>query len=172
MIINEQKKIEYQGTTVWRYRLDNCIPIIADIIYSSMAKQMDKMAEKQQRKFVFCIGGEVRGMAWIKMYDVSDYADYYRAGGLKVVKRAGQCKNAPPPYLIEPPDMAIIPEDSFFFYYSIDVWRKDTGKGITFTHCYSPCLLHLLIKKPCLIPISKELQGFFCVMLFSSIPYH
>jgi len=106
MIINEQKKIEYQGTTVWRYRLDNCIPIIADIIYSSMAKQMDKMAEKQQRKFVFCIGGEVRGMAWIKMYDVSDYADYYRAGGLKVVKRAGQCNNAPPPYLIEPPDMA------------------------------------------------------------------
>ena len=40
------------------------------------------------------------------MYDVSDYADYYRAGGLKVVKRAGQCKNAPPTYLIEQPDMA------------------------------------------------------------------
>jgi len=63
MIINEQKKIEYQGTTVWRYRLDNRTPIIADIICSSMAKQMDKRAEKQQRKFVFCIGDEVRGMA-------------------------------------------------------------------------------------------------------------
>ena|GEM_PF-4230891 len=23
MIINEPKKIEYQGTTVWRYQLDN-----------------------------------------------------------------------------------------------------------------------------------------------------
>jgi len=54
-----------------------------------MAKQMDKRAEKQQRKFVFCIGDEVRGMAWTKIYDVSDYADYYRAGGLRVVKRAG-----------------------------------------------------------------------------------
>jgi len=63
--------------------------IIADIICSLMAKQMDKRAEKQQRKFVFCIGDEVRGMAWTKMYDVSDYADYYRAGGLRVVKRAG-----------------------------------------------------------------------------------
>jgi len=121
MIINESKKIEYQGTilsiqphtTVWRYRLDNCTHyhrgynLFLDGEANGIKGRFSvAISEKQQRKFVFCIGDEVRGTAWTRMYDVSNYADYYRAGGLKVVKRAGRCKNVPSPYLIEPPDMA------------------------------------------------------------------
>jgi len=61
--------------------------------------------EKQQQKVGFSIGDEAKGPAWAKMYKVSDYADDYRAGGLKVLKRTENKESSPPPYLIPPPDM-------------------------------------------------------------------
>lgn len=121
MIVNEPVKIGWNGTimsiqprtTVWRYRLDNRTHyhrgynIFLDGEANGNKKQFSvAISEKQQIKLVFRIGDEVKGTAWTKMYVVSDYADYYRAGGLKITKKAEQINTTPPPYLIEPPDMA------------------------------------------------------------------
>ena len=121
MKTNDPKKIEWQGTivsvqprtTVWRYRLENRTHyhrgynIFLDGEVNGIKKRFSvAISEKQQQKFVFRIDDEVKGTAWTKMYAVSDFADYYRAGGLKITKRSRQVKTTHPPYLIEPPDMA------------------------------------------------------------------
>lgn len=118
---HEREKIEWRGiiisvqprTTVWRYRLDNRTHfhrgynLFLDGDASGIKTWFSvAISEKQQKKHVFRIGDEVKGTAWTKLYDVSDYADYYRAGSLKIINRADQAKTTPPPYLIEPPDMA------------------------------------------------------------------
>ncbi|NLO34785.1 MAG: hypothetical protein GX112_00350 [Clostridiaceae bacterium] len=121
MIINDQEKIAWQGTivsiqprtTVWRYKLDNrthyhrgynlFLDGEADGVVGRFSVAV---SEKQQQKLIFRIGDQVKGTAWTKRYPVSDYADYYRAGNLKILTRADQKDTTPPPYLIEPPDMA------------------------------------------------------------------
>lgn len=125
MIVNNQKKIEWKGTivsiqprtTVWRYRLDNrthyhrgynlFLEGEADGIKTQFSVAI---SEKQQQKLIFRIGDVAKGSAWTKMYEVSDYADYYRAGGLKIIKKVELTETTPPPYLIEPPDMATYEE--------------------------------------------------------------
>ena len=121
MKVNEPEKILWQGTirsiqprtNVWRYRLDNRTHYHRGFILflHGEANEVEAqfsvaISEKQQQKLVFGIGDEAKGTAWTKMYDVTDYADYYRAGGLKIIKKAQQSETPPPPYLIEPPDMA------------------------------------------------------------------
>ncbi|MDO4548779.1 MAG: hypothetical protein Q4D04_11815 [Clostridia bacterium] len=118
---NEPEKITWHGTiasvqprtTVWRYRLDNRTHshIGYNLFLDGEANGISgrfavAISEKQQMTHVFRIGDEVRGTAWTKMYVVSDYADYYRAGGLKVLNRADRVPSNPPPYHIEPPDLA------------------------------------------------------------------
>jgi len=120
MIINEPEKIEWQGTivsiqprtTVWRYRLDNRTHyhrgyniFLDGEADGNKSRFSVAISEKQQMKLVFRIGDVVKGTAWTKLYNVSDYADYCRAGGLKITQRAEQSETTPPPYLIEPPDM-------------------------------------------------------------------
>lgn len=121
MTINEPEKIEWRGTivsvqprtTVWRYKLDNRTHyhrgynlFLDGEANGVKARFSVAISEKQQQKLVFRIGDEAKGTAWTKMYEVSDYADYYRAGGMKIIKKAKQDETAPPPYLMEPPDMA------------------------------------------------------------------
>lgn len=121
MKVSEPEKIEWQGTivsvqprtTVWRYRMDNRTHyhrgynLFMDGEANGMKASFSvAISEIQQKKLVFRIGDEAKGTAWTKMYDVSDYADYYRAGGLKITKKAEHPETAPPPYRIEPPDLA------------------------------------------------------------------
>ncbi|ACL18731.1 hypothetical protein [Desulfitobacterium hafniense] len=121
MKVSEPEKIEWQGTilsvqprtTVWRYRLDNRTHYHRgyNLFIDGKAKGMKAsfsvaISEIQQKKLMFRIGDEAKGTAWTKMYDVSDYADYYRAGGLKITRKAEHAETSPPPYLIEPPDLA------------------------------------------------------------------
>lgn len=121
MKVSEPEKIEWQGTilsvqprpTVWRYRLDNRTHYHRgyNLFIDGEAKGMKAafsvaISEIQQKKLMFRIGDEAKGTAWTKMYDVSDYADYYRAGGLKITRKAEHAETSPPPYLIEPPDLA------------------------------------------------------------------
>ena len=121
MKVSEPEKIKWQGTivsvqprtTVWRYRLDNRTHyhrgynLFLDGEANGFSGRFSvAISEMQQKKFVFRIGDEALGTAWTKMYDVSDYADFYRAGSLKVLNHAVQTEPARPPYLIEPPDMA------------------------------------------------------------------
>jgi hypothetical protein len=121
MKIGTPEKIEWHGTivsvqprtTVWRYKIDNRTHshIGYNLFLSGVAKGQDArisvaISEKQQQKLVFRIGDEVKGTAWTKMYSVTDYADYYRAGALKILKRGEQGQAGPPPYKIQAPDMA------------------------------------------------------------------
>ena len=95
---NEQYKIEFSGiilsvqprSNVWRYRLDNRTHSMTgyNIFLSGIAEGDERdfaiaISEKQQQKLRFHIGDEIRGTAWTKMYPKLEYADYYRAGGLK-----------------------------------------------------------------------------------------
>ena len=114
---NESEKRTWSGTivsiqprtTVWRYRLDNRTHshlgynLFLDGEVNGVA-----ISEKQQQKAQFRIGDKIKGTAWTKMYAVTEYADYYRAGALKVVERAAAPQDAgsPPPYLAPLPDMA------------------------------------------------------------------
>lgn len=119
---NITEKIEWYGvivsiqprTTVWRYRLDNRTHshigynLFIDGEAEGIKRQFSvAISEIQQQKSEFRIGDEARGTAWTKRYDVTDYADFYRAGGLKVLSRAIQVEHVPPPYLIEPPAMEV-----------------------------------------------------------------
>ena len=121
MMRNQPEKIEWRGTilsiqprtTVWRYRLDNRTHshIGYNLFLNGEAAGLATdfsvaISEKQQSKLNFRIGDEVKGTGWTKLYAVSDYADYYRAGGLKIITQAVPGETVPPPYLIEPPDMA------------------------------------------------------------------
>ena len=103
MTVNEPEKIEWQGTirsiqprtTVWRYRLDNRTHyhigynLFLDGEADGRKTQFSvAISEKQQQKLIFRIGDVAKGTAWTKMYEASDYADYYRAGGLKIIEKA------------------------------------------------------------------------------------
>lgn len=120
MKVSDPEKIQWQGTiisiqprtNVWRYRLDNRTHYHRgyNLFLDGEAKGIKAqfsiaISEKQQQKLAFRIGDEAKGTAWTKIYDVSDYADYYRAGGLKKLKKAQQTEIISPPYLIEPPDL-------------------------------------------------------------------
>lgn len=99
----ELRKISFQGiiksvqprSTVWRYRLDNrthrtvgyniFLTGIADGEYSDGEEKDFAIAisEKQQEKYKFHIGDEIKGTGWTEKYPEWEYADYYRIGALK-----------------------------------------------------------------------------------------
>lgn len=101
-------------TAVWRYKLDNRTHshlgynMFLDGEVNGLEGTFSvAISEKQQQKAYFCLGDKVKGTAWTKMYAATEYADYYRAGALKVVERAvGMDMGNPPPYLAPLPDMA------------------------------------------------------------------
>ena len=115
------EKINWEGqiiaiqprTTVWRYKLDNRTHYHRGYnLFLEGEANGEKTAfsvaisEKQQEKMGFFIGDEVKGTAWTKMYKESDYANFYRAGGFKIVSRAEPPQPCTaPPYLNIPPDM-------------------------------------------------------------------
>jgi hypothetical protein len=121
MTRNEPQKIEWRGAiasiqvraTVWRYKLDNRThsEIGYNLFLGGEANGTPgwfsvAISEKQQEKGEFRIGDEVSGTAWTKMYDVSDYADYYRAGALKRLSAAEQNgADAAPPWKVAPPPL-------------------------------------------------------------------
>ena len=120
MTAKEPIKIEWSGiivsvqprTTVWRYKLDNRTHyhngynlFLDGEADGAKAHFSVAISEKQQQKLEFRVGDTAQGTAWSKMYEVSDYADYYRAGGLKIV-RCAESSEIAPPYIFPPPDMA------------------------------------------------------------------
>jgi len=80
-------------TTVWRYVLDNRTHLhigynlFLDGSVDGVNGQFSvAISEKQQQQDMFRIGDKLSGTAWTKMYSVSDYADYYRAGSFKRIR--------------------------------------------------------------------------------------
>lgn len=118
-------------SSVWRYRLDNRTHslrgyniflegiIDRDADEKTERKVSEKadgtgekatfsiaISETQQNKLQFQIGDKVSGTAWTKMYDFSEYADYYRAGALEIMQKGPAVTSSPPPYIMLPPDLA------------------------------------------------------------------
>jgi hypothetical protein len=114
-------KVNWQGeivsiqprARVWRYLTDNRTHyllgynLFVEGSSSDGKKQFAvSISEKQQLKGSFRIGDVVEGTAWIKKYEEREFADYYRAGSLKVLDRsAADIQEAPPPWIMEPPAM-------------------------------------------------------------------
>jgi len=121
MMSDESTKIEWRGivmsiqvrATVWRYVLDNRthreigFNLFLDGEADGTPGQFSvAISGKQQEKSQFRIGDEISGTAWPKMYEEREYADYYRAGALKITKAAEQANDLPvPPWKIEPPSL-------------------------------------------------------------------
>ena len=121
MMPSPTQKINWRGkvhsiqvrATVWRYLIDNRTH--SEIGYNlfldgeadgELGRFSVAISEKQQEKCGFRIGCEASGTAWTKMYSVTDYADYYRAGALKALPAAERNDaSAPPPWKIAPPPL-------------------------------------------------------------------
>lgn len=97
-----QGKIKFQGivravqvrSDVWRYRLDNRTHshrgynvFLEGLVDDEERTFTIAISEKQQQKLHICIGDELRGTAWTKLDPKREYADFYRAGALKVLSR-------------------------------------------------------------------------------------
>ena len=64
------------------------------------------ISEKQQLKGLFRIGDVLEGTAWTKQYEEREFADYYKAGSLKLLNRASENPEMiPPPWIMMPPTM-------------------------------------------------------------------
>lgn len=100
-------------TSVWRYRLDNRTHsgngynlFLDGEVDGESCRFSVAISEKQQQKMRFGIGDQAKGTAWTKKYSCTDYADYYRAGALRVTERClNQIEKSSPPYILPPPDM-------------------------------------------------------------------
>lgn len=98
----EQKKIRFRGVVrsvqvrsdVWRYLLNNRTHSHKgyNVFAEGTADGEERffsvaISEKQQQKLHLRIGDEFSGTAWTKLYPKREYADFYRAGSLKVLTR-------------------------------------------------------------------------------------
>ncbi len=64
------------------------------------------ISDKQQSKGLFRIGDMLKGTAWTKKYEEREFADFYRAGSLKLLDRANEVFEAEtPPWIMVPPSM-------------------------------------------------------------------
>ncbi len=99
---NTSSKVNWQGkivsiqprTRVWRYLTDNRTHYHLGYNFfieghSSDSKKQFTVAisEKQQLKGLFRIDDILEGTAWTKKYEEREFADYYRAGALKLLDR-------------------------------------------------------------------------------------
>jgi len=118
---NASSKVNWQGeivsiqprTRVWRYLTDNRTHyhigynMFIDGHGSDSKKHFTvAISEKQQLKGLFRIGDILEGTAWTKIYEEREFADYYRAGSLKVLDRVNEnITIIPPPWIMMPPSM-------------------------------------------------------------------
>lgn len=118
---NNSSKVNWQGevvsiqprTRVWRYLTDNRTHyhIGYNIFIEGHSSDSKKhftvaISEKQQLKGLIRIGDILEGTAWTKIYEEREFADYYRAGSLKVLDRVNEnFKIIPPPWIMMPPSM-------------------------------------------------------------------
>lgn len=123
---NISSKMNWQGkivsiqprTRVWRYLTDNRTHYHLGYNFfleghSSEGKKQFTVAisEKQQIKGLYQIGDVLEGTAWTKMYKEREFADYYRAGSLKLLDRLkDNVKVMPPPWVTMPPSLQIYEE--------------------------------------------------------------
>jgi hypothetical protein len=99
---NTSIKVNWQGTIVsiqtrtrvWRYLTDNRTHyylgynLFIEGCSSEGKKQfVVAVSEKQLFKGLFQIGDVIEGTAWTKLYAEREFADYYKAGSVKLLER-------------------------------------------------------------------------------------
>lgn len=151
---NPSVKVNWQGrimaiqprTRVWRYVTDNRTHY--HIGYNVFLEgESEKglgpftvaISEKQQVKEKLCIGDLVSGTAWTKKYPECEFADYYRAGALKLVERVLQVEETQCPWTGELPEMAV------YEYRGARMLSKSLWKGKCFT-CYYAAMANVEIQ--------------------------
>ena len=118
---NTSSKVNWQGkivsiqprTRVWRYLTDNRTHYLLGYNFfveghSSDSKNQFTVAisEKQQLKGLFRVDDILEGTAWTKKYEEREFADYYRAGSLKLLDRENEnFEVIPPPWILMPPSI-------------------------------------------------------------------
>jgi len=114
-------KINWEGrivsiqprTRVWRYLTDNRTHyhlgynmFIEGCSSYSKEQFIVAISDKQQLKGLFRIGDMLKGTAWTKKYEEREFADFYRAGSLKLLDRTYEKLEAvSPPWIMVPPSM-------------------------------------------------------------------
>lgn len=123
---NTSRKVNWQGeitaiqprTRVWRYLTHNRTHYYLGynlFITGSSSDGKEQftvgISEKQQLKGLFRIGDIIKGTAWTKQYEEREFADYYKAGSLKLLSRATvSLEITPPPWIMVPPAMQVYEE--------------------------------------------------------------
>jgi hypothetical protein len=122
-------------TNVWRYRIDNRTHshtgynLFLDGIADGEPKQFAvAISEKQQQTIGLRIGDEASGAGWTKKYPQWEYADYYRASGLKRTKP----NNTPADESIAPPWTGDLPDAATYEWRGCRVLSKACWKGKCF----------------------------------------
>lgn len=142
--VNDSLKTKWQGrivsiqprTRVWRYVTDNrthyhigynlFLEGVSDQDYCSF---VIAISEIQQIKGEFRIGDIISGTAWTKKYPEREYADYYRAGALKIIERSKIVDETTSPWNGQLPEMEV------YEYRGARMLSKSLWKGKCFT-CY------------------------------------
>lgn len=133
-------KISWQGRIlsiqcrawVWRYKLDNRTHHhlgfnvwIQGTAGEKPGKFIIAISDTQYAKLQFRIGDESKGTAWPCIKAKHDIADYYRAGGLKVVSRAStEPAKVIPPFVGALPPLEVFQERGARMLDS-KRWRKE-----------------------------------------------
>ena len=123
---NVSTKVDWEGkilsiqprTRVWRYLIDNRTHYhLGYNFFVEGCSSEDKnefvvaISEKQLLKGLFRIGDVIKGTAWTKKYEEREFADYYRAGSLKLVDREDDnLEITSPPWVMMPPSMHVYEE--------------------------------------------------------------
>lgn len=119
------QKISWQGTLqsiqprtrVWRYLIDNRThDHLGYNLFIHGENDEGKtdfcvaVSESQLFKGAFQIGDVIQGTAWIKQYPEREFADYYRAGALKVLQKASLPLESIRPWVGQPPVLSVYEE--------------------------------------------------------------
>lgn len=132
------EKIKWEGTIVsiqprtrvWRYVTDNRTHyhlgynLFFEDHHNNKEPFTVAISEKQQSKGLFQIGDKLEGTAWTTKYPKREFADYYRAGSLKVLERAPEAHEvSQPPWILLPPPIKTY-EDRGARMLSLSRWKR------------------------------------------------
>lgn len=142
---NTSLKVNWKGeivsiqprTRVWRYLTDNRTHYHLGYNFFIVGCSSDDkkhftvaISEKQQLKGLFRIGDVVEGTAWTKKYEEREFADYYRAGSLRLLDRVNEnFEVISPPWIMIPPSIQTY-EESGARMLSKSLWKTKCFKCI------------------------------------------
>lgn len=117
---NRSHRIKWHGriltiqprTRVWRYLTDNRTHyhIGYNLLINGASDERKTafwvaVSEKQQQKYGFQIGDTIAGSGWTKKYPEREFADYYRAGSMKILAPGHDLNLTTAPYTGLLPDL-------------------------------------------------------------------